>query len=67
MICEFSWIILSVPVSPKTTSIGFGAQGHVQKSRNHRNDGFEGSHITKSESSKFKLKQNNTMELLNFS
>ena len=27
--------------SPKTNNIGFGARGHVQKSRNHRNEGFK--------------------------
>ena len=30
--------------SPKIHNMGFGAQGHLQKSRNHRNEGFEGSH-----------------------
>ena len=40
------------------------AQGHVQKSRNHENEGFEGSPITKSKSHKFKKKQNNPTELL---
>ena len=53
--------------SPKINSIGFGAQGHVRKCRNHRNDGVEGSHITKSESYKFKLEQNNTTELSSIS
>ena len=52
---------------PKIKIIGSGAQGHVQNSRNHRNKGLEGSPISKSESYKFKLKQNNTMELLNIS
>ena len=46
---------------------GFGAQGHVPKSRNHRNESFEGPHISKSKSYKFKLKQNNTTELLSIS
>ena len=32
---------------------------------NHRNEGFEDSHISKSRSYKFKLEQNNTTELLN--
>ena len=54
-------------MSPKTNINGFGGQGHVQKSRNHRNDGFEGSHINKSKSYKFKLKQNNATELLSIS
>ena len=35
MIWDFSWIIWSVLVSPKMNNIGFGAQGHVRKSRNH--------------------------------
>ena len=37
-------------VSPKIDNIGFGAQGHVQKSRNHEHEGFEGFPITKSKS-----------------
>ena len=40
-------------------------KGHVQKSRNHRNEGFEDCPISKSKSDKFKLEQNNTTELLN--
>ena len=60
----FSWIIWSVLVSPKINNIGFGAQRHVQKSRNHENEGFEGSPISKSKSYKLKLKQDNTTELL---
>ena len=60
----FSWIIWSVLVSPKIKIIGFGAQGHVRKSRNHRNEWFEGSHMSKSKSYKFKLEQNNSTELL---
>ena len=51
-------------MSPKINDIAFGAQGHVRKSRTHRNEGVEGSHLTKSKSYKFKLKQNNTTELL---
>ena len=58
------WTIWVTRVSPKINSIGFGARGHVQKSRNHRNEQFEGSHINKLESYKFKLKRNNTTELL---
>ena len=54
-------------MSPKVNHIGFGAQGHVRKSRNHSNEGFEGSHITKSKSYKFKLEQNNPTELLSIS
>ena len=48
----------------KTDNIGFGAQGHVQK---HRNDGFEGSHMSKSKSYKFELEQNNSTKLLSIS
>ena len=56
MIWDLSSIILNVLVSPKIKIIGSGAQGHVQKSRNHENEGFEGSHITKSKSYKSKMK-----------
>ena len=52
-------------MSPKIKNIGLGAQGHVQKSRKHRNEGFEGFPIMKSKSDKFKLKQDNITELLN--
>ena len=48
-------------------NIGFGAQGHVHKSRNHRNERFEGYPINKSRSYRFKLEQNNRTELLNIS
>ena len=51
-------------MSPKINHSGFGAQGHVWKSRNHRNEGFEGSPITRSKSYKLKLEQNSTTELL---
>ena len=34
-------LFLGVLVSPKMKIVGFGARGHVQKSRNHRNEGFE--------------------------
>ena len=54
-------------MSPKIFNIGFGAQGHVAKSRNHGNEGFEGSPISKSKGYKFKLKQNNTTEFLSIS
>ena len=54
-------------MSPKTKINGFGAQGHVQKSRNHRNEGLEGSHISKSKSYKFKLEQHDIMELISIS
>ena len=54
-------------MSPKIDNIGFGAQGHVPKSRNHRNEGFEGSPMSKSKSDKFKLEQKNTVELLSIS
>ena len=46
---------------------GFGKKGHVQKFRNHRNEGFEGSHKSKSKKYKFKLGQNDITELLNIS
>ena len=49
-------------MSPKINHIGFGAQGRVQKSRNHEHEGFEGSPMTKS--NKSKMKQNNSMELV---
>ena len=51
-------------MSQLINNIGFGAQGQVRKSRNYRNEGFEGSHISKSKRYKLKLKQNNTTELL---
>ena len=54
-------------MAPKTNINGCGAQGHVQKSRNRRKEGFAGSHISESKSYKFQLKQNNTMELLSIS
>ena len=34
-------IVFGVLVSQKINNIGFGARGHVRKSRNHRNDEFE--------------------------
>ena len=39
-ISDFSWIVWGVLVSPKINNIGFGSHGHVQKSRNHENEGF---------------------------
>ena len=54
-------------MSPKINHIGCGARGHARKSRNHRNEGFEGSHITKSKSYKFEMEQNNLTELLSIS
>ena len=63
----FSWIIWSVLVSPKIKINGFGAQGHARKCRNHRNEGLEGSPMSKSKTYKFKLKQNNTTELSSIS
>ena len=45
---EFSWIIWSVPASPKINNIGLGA--HIRKSRNHRNDELSVSPISKSKS-----------------
>ena len=63
----FSWIVLNVLVSPKINNIGFGVHGHVRKSRNHENEEFDGSHISKSKSYKFKLKRNNSTEHLSIS
>ena len=54
-------------MSPKIKLDGSGARGHVRKSPNHRNEGFEGSPISKSKSYKFKLGQNSTTELLSIS
>ena len=51
-------------MSPKIKILCLGKNGHAKKIRNHRNDGFEGSQITKSKSYKFKLEQNNTTEFL---
>ena len=53
--------------APKMNINGFGKRGHVRQSRNHKNEGFDGSHIRKSKSYKFKFKQNNITELLNIS
>ena len=53
------WELLFMHFNPK--------KGHVQQSRNHINEGFEGSHISKSRSYKLKMKQNNTTELLSTS
>ena len=66
-ICGIFLDLLRYPGVSKENNMGFGAQGHVQKSRNDRNEGPEGSHITKSKSYKFKLEQNNTTELLSIS
>ena len=55
---------LSVLASPEIKTIGFGARGHVPKSRNQRNEGFEFS-ISKSTNYYTKSKQNNSLELLN--
>ena len=62
----FLFLFFSVLVSPTIKINGFGAQEHVRKSRNHRDEGIEGSHISKSENYKFKLEQNTT-ELLSIS
>ena len=71
MFFEVNWdcssICSGILGAPKINNTGFGAQGHVQKSRNHRNDGFEGSHICKSKSYKCKMEQNNTTEHLSIS
>ena len=58
---------LEYPGLSKDKINGVGAQGHVRKSRNHRNGRFEGAHISKSESYKFEWKRNNTTELLSIS
>ena len=49
---DFSWVIVSVLLSPKINNIGFGAHGHVGASRNHENERFESSHISNSQPSK---------------
>ena len=54
-------------MSPEMKINGSGAQGHVRKSRNQRSEGSEGSHLSKSKSYKFKLKQNHTTEPLSIS
>ena len=54
----------AVRVSPKIKIIGSGSKEPVRKSRNHRNEEFEGFPISKSKRYKFKLKQNNITELL---
>ena len=53
--------------SPKVNDAGFGAQGHVQKSRNYENEAFDGSPISKSTSHKSKMEQNSITELLGIS
>ena len=55
MILDSSWISWGVLVSPKIINVGLGAHGHFRKSRNHRNDGFEGLDIIKLKSYKIKL------------
>ena len=67
MIWYFPWIIWGLLVSQKINNIDFEAQGHVRKSQNHRDEGFERSPITKSKSYKFKMEQNNLPELLSLS
>ena len=47
---ENSWIIWGILVSPKINNIGFEAQGHVRKPRNHDNEGFSVSPMSKSKS-----------------
>ena len=51
-------------MSQKMKIVGFGVLGHVQKSRDHRHEGFEGSPRSKSKSYKTKMEQNNSTELL---
>ena len=66
-----SWVcsrfLLRILVSPKIKIHGLWAQGHVRKSRNSESAGFEGFTVMKSRSYKFKLKRNNTTELLSIS
>ena len=50
-------------MSPKSNIIDFGNHGHVPKSENHGNDGFEGFPKVKPKSYESKMKQNNPMEL----
>ena len=52
-------------MSPMINNIGFGADGHIQKSENHENDGFGGSPKMKSKSYYSKTKQNKSTELSN--
>ena len=47
---DFSWIVLSILVSPEIINIGFGNHGHVQISPNHEHEGFSGSPKMKSKS-----------------
>ena len=54
-------------MSPKINKIGFGDQGHVPKSRHHRNKRFWGSPTTTSKSYDPKLEQNNTTEFSSIS
>ena len=49
MLLDFE-IFKSILVYPKINEFGFGSQGHVRKSRNHENDGFSASPISKSKS-----------------
>ena len=67
MIWDLFLECLECPGVFKDKNIRFEGHGHVRKSRNHRNEGFEGSHISKSKSYKFKLEQNNSTELLSIS
>ena len=64
MILAFCWTIWRVRGSPEIKINGFGAQGHVRKSRNHENEGFSVSPTSKSKSYQSKVKQNNPTELL---
>ena len=50
-------------MSQKINHIGFGSYGRVQKSRNYRNEVFEGSPMSKANSYNIKLEQNNITEL----
>ena len=62
MMLDLSWIFRGILGSPKIEIIGFGSYGHVQKSRNHENEGFSVSPRSKS-----KMKQNNSTEISGYS
>ena len=51
-------------MSSKIEIVGFGAQGHVPNSRAHRTKDSEAFPISKSNSYKFRLKQNSSPEVL---
>ena len=59
MTWDLSWTEWGVLASPKINNTGFGAHGHVQRSRNHRKEVVHGSHTTTTKSYKFEIDQNN--------